>query len=106
MAVYTHHLLKTLAPTTVWSRLSMVKKSVLVHHGVLIDPTLAQEMLKQASATHKKKKSAVFTPQKIAEAFANLGDSDYIVHKLAAVLMLHGGLRRDEICHLTWSDIT
>jgi integrase len=47
----------------------------------------------------------VFTRDELNLAFETLPDATHIHHKLATTLMIHGGLRRDEVTNLTWGDI-
>ena len=88
-----------------FSRLSAVKKILLVEHNCSPDLSLPTALLKRKSETHLPKKSPVFSPVELRATLSLLGDDLHITHKLAVLMMIHGGLRRDEATHLLWGDI-
>ena len=78
-------------------RLSAIKKTLLTKYSIQPDLSLPTSLLKQ----NKKKSHLLSRP-----GVCRFADQDYITHKLAALVMIHGGVRRDEATWLLWGDVT
>ena len=61
--------------------------------------------LKQKSKLHKPKKASVFTREQMDEFLNSAPDNEYLQHKLVALLVIYGGLRKSEAVELLWEDI-
>lgn len=104
---YMKHLLETKSVTSCWTDYSCLKKMIRVNDGVDISKwPMITEVLKQKSATHKKKKAKVFQREEIAKFLKEAPDEEFLEDKLALLLGLHGGLRTEEFLILNIEDIT
>jgi integrase len=98
---------KTLAPTTLWTAFSLVKKYLMLEAQFDIGhaPRIT-DYLKTLSRFHKKKKAPAFTREQVF-AFLRTAPNDgrQLAVKLVLLCGYYAGLRSCEIVALTWEDI-
>lgn len=97
--------LRTLAPTTVRSRLAMIKAVILARDEEHVQVEKTEKLLDQKDRKYVKKKSAVFSKANIDEFYEKAPDQTYLAVKVAASLSIMGALRKCELHDLTLDDI-
>ena len=97
---YFYHSKDRYAASTLWSRLSCIKKN-LVAEGISIDVSQTTAFLKSLSREHKPAKASVFSRAQI-EDFLDRYPQVHV--KLAVLVELCGAMRKVEACSLTFSD--
>ena len=109
IAAYVNERLKGgTAPTTLWARVSAIKKVHVAGHEMphLVGTTA---LLKAKGKAHEKKKAAVFTDAEMKQFLhMSAGDEGYVSNlqmRLSTMLSIHGGLRKSEIFLLKFEDI-
>lgn len=105
---YAKTLAETMRPSTVWSKISMLRKTILAYHSLDLG-----EMATVKAFTHRhemdhpeKKKSAVFTRENVERYLSNASDDAFLATKVALLFGLFGGLRRSELAAITLNDIS
>jgi len=97
---------KIWAPTTLWSKSSMLKKMLLLKNNIDITkyPSVVP-YLKSKSDGYTAKKAKTFEREELEKFVNEAPDDTYLRHKLALGFGLHGGLRCSEYVKLIHSDI-
>ena len=94
------------AASTLWSRVSGIKKCLLAKHGIKIDTELSNAFMKRKSADHRPKQASTFSADDLRRVFASMAESDaFLCHRLAILLQLHGGLRLEEATSILIGDL-
>lgn len=106
MLAYFHKSSKTYAPSTLWSKYSMLKLVIKLEKDIDISKYYKlTSYLKRANDGYKSKKSMVLE-QKDAENFIfNAPDNIYLMTKVATIFGLAGACRREELMKITTDDI-
>ena len=91
------------APSTLWSRLSAVKKHLVAEGLGHVNISQTTAFLKSLSREHKPTKAAVFTRAQIEDF---LDRSGKLHVNLAILIELCGAMRKVEACSLLFSDFT
>lgn len=84
--------------------MSAVKKGLQIS-GIVADDAAATSYLKSVRKSEKPKQSPTLAPGDIVKAFKALSDDDFIHVKLAVLLQIFGGLRREAANSLTIGSI-
>ena len=80
---------KTLAPPTLWSMASMLKKTLLAYHNVNIsDYGKVTPFLKQNQVGYKPKKAKIFTKEQIDKFLLTAPDDDFLMKKVCFYIIL------------------
>ena len=94
------------AASTLWSRVSGIKKCLLAKHGLKVDTELSNAFMKRQSAKHRPKQAATFSSDDLKRVFVSMAESDaFLCHRLAILLQLHGGLRLEEATNILVGDL-
>lgn len=102
---YTSSLLEKLAPTTVRSRLAMLKATIFAHDDVKPVTIKAEKLLDLKDKKYQKKKSEVFTRDEINKFLEQAPDEEFLLAKVIASLGIFGALRKCELHDLTVADL-
>lgn len=97
--------LRTLAPTTVRSRLAMIKAVIAARDEENVEVEKTEKLLDQKDRKYVKKKSSVFSRQNYDDFLEKALDQQYLAVKVAASLSVMGALRKCELHDLTTDDI-
>ena len=82
--VYLDELSKTLASSTLWARYSMLKATLNTYENLDIGIyNSIKAFLKRKSATHKRKKSKVFTASEVSKFCNEAPDEIYLLNKVS-----------------------
>ena len=92
---------KKYAASTLWSRLSAIKKH-LVAEGIDVNLATTTSFLKSLSRHHLPKKASVFSREQLENFFDR---HPRVNVRLATMIELCGAMRKVEACNLTFSDI-
>ena len=80
---------KTLAPPTLWSMASMLKKTLLAYHNVNISNyRKVTPFLKQNQVGYKPKKAKIFTKEQIDKFLLTAPDDDFLMKKVCFYIIL------------------
>ena len=80
---------KTLAPPTLWSMASMLKKTLLAYHNVNISNYgKVTPFLKQNQVGYKPKKAKIFTKEQIDKFLLTAPDDDFLMKKVCFYIIL------------------
>src|SRR5690606_23037957 len=85
-------------------KLSAVKKQLLCQSNITPNLALVTALLKQKSSMYSSRKGPIFNMDDIKTTLPQLDDGHLHI-KLAVIFMIHGGLRREEACRLTFGDV-
>ena len=78
---------KTLAPPTLWSIASMLKKTLLAYHNVNISEYgKVMPFLKQNQVGYKPKKAKIFTKEQIDKFLLMAPDDDFLMKKVCFIV--------------------
>ncbi len=94
-------------PTTLWTSYSCLKKELLIKKNK--DISIFEKLkgyLKALSVTYQKKKVEVFIRKDVEQFLKEAPTEEHLREKLILLFGLFGGLRADELTHLTFEDIT
>lgn len=93
-------------PSTLLSIYSILKKLLLLRKNLDITkyPSIL-DVLKNKLRNHKKKQALTFSTDQIDKFLCEAPDDRYLVKKLVFLLGVFGGMRRSELCALTFEDI-
>ena len=98
LLAYFHELSQTLAPTTLWSRFSMIKSMLKLNDKIDIGKySRLIAFLKKCSVGFESKKSSVFTGDEIRRFFGEAPDDIYLSYKVIAIFGICGACRSDEL---------
>lgn len=97
---------RKVAPSTRWSRYSMLKLMLNNNKGVNIS-TYANLIayLKNQSKGHQSKKSAVFEKAQVVRFLLEADNKQYLVMKVALIIGICGALRRKELTELKYENV-
>jgi integrase len=103
---YFKELSEQYVPSTLWSKFSMLKKTLLIFDKFeLTNWNKISQWLKNQDKYHKRKKATTFSRQEIDLFLEQAPDDSYFIHKLAFLIGLYGGLRIGELGLLNFEDI-
>lgn len=95
-----------LAPSTLWTRYSMLHRTLSIKRGVDIKGfSKLQAFLKSKSSEHCAKKAAVFARGDIDKFLREACDNSWLHVKVVACFSLFGACRKSEIAALTTADV-
>ena len=81
---------KVLAPPTLWSMASMLKKTLLAYHNVNISEYgKVTPFLKQNQVGYKPKKAKIFTKEQIDKFLLTAPDDEYLMKKVVLIIYFH-----------------
>lgn len=106
LLVYMSELSKTMKPSTLWSKYSMVTNVLKVKEnlGNLKFPKTVA-FLKKKSVGFKPKKANVFTSDQISQFMINAPDKEWLLSKVILTFGIFGALRRDDLLRLSINDV-
>ena len=103
--VYFKELSERYAPTSLWSKYSMVRSTLINKDDIDISKFLSlRQFLERQSAGYIKKKSKVFSEEEISKFISFASDCQYLAHKMVTVLGILGACRREEMYKLQITD--
>ncbi|XP_031333961.1 uncharacterized protein LOC116163974 [Photinus pyralis] len=106
MLAYFHNYRRKLAPSSMWTKYSMVKSTLKVYKNVDISKYgKLISYLKNEARTHKPKKAKTLEREHVEKFLTQAPDSKYLMIKVALVMGISGACRCDEITKLTVDDI-
>ncbi|XP_031338472.1 uncharacterized protein LOC116177141 [Photinus pyralis] len=93
-------------PTSLWTKFSMIKKTLLLNKNVNIgNYAKLTQFLKNVSKGHVSKKSSVLTREDILKFLRQAPNHEYLLVKVALIFGIYGGCRRQELCDMLISDV-
>jgi integrase len=107
LLAYFSEIAKQYAATTLWSKFSMLRKTIIAHGGA--DPgELAKvaAFLKRAGDNQTVKKASVFTRSQIEQFIRQASDKDWLHIKVMTLFGLFGACRKSELTALTINDVS
>lgn len=97
---------KIWSSSTLWSKFSMIKSSLLVKNGVDVGKYFkVMAYLKRKSEGYRSKKSKILTHEQVENFLNEAPDEKYLMVKVATIFGLFGACRREELCNLLVEDI-
>ncbi|XP_033224842.1 uncharacterized protein LOC117177887 isoform X2 [Belonocnema kinseyi] len=106
LLTYFNELAEKLAPSTLWSRYSMLKSTLNSNDNVDIAKySKLSAFLKRQATGFVSKKSKTLTSEQIAKFLTEAPDHQYLVTKVALIFGVTGALRKSEMCEITTKDI-
>uniref|UniRef100_A0A1Y1M608 Tyr recombinase domain-containing protein n=1 Tax=Photinus pyralis TaxID=7054 RepID=A0A1Y1M608_PHOPY len=92
--------------STLWSKFSMIKASVLVKNGVDVSKYFKViAFLKRKNEGYSPKKSKTLTFEQVQRFINEAPDEKYLMVKVATIFGIYGACRREELCNLLTEDI-
>lgn len=92
--------------STLWSKFSMIKSSVLVKNGVDVSKYFKViAFLKRKNEGYSPKKSKTLTFEQVQRFINEAPDEKYLMVKVATIFGIYGACRREELCNLLIEDI-
>lgn len=105
LLVYFDEMRKKYAPTSLWSKWSMLRTVIQNKHGIdMAAFGSVKNLLKRHNQGHEKKKSKVFREEDVKKFLSDAPDRIYLAHKVVMILGLSGACRRCEMYNLTTKD--
>lgn len=103
---YFQELSETFSPSSLWSKFSMLKSTLLVCKKIDIrNYNRLEAFMKQNSKGYNPKKSKILSREDVLKFIQDASDDTYLLEKVVLVVGVFGGLRRDELVKLTVDDI-
>lgn len=98
---YFGDLAKTFAPSSLWSKYSMVKKTLIVNKNINIaNYYKLMEYLKQTSKGYKAKKSKILSREDVLKFIYKAPNETFLMKKVALIFGIFGGCRRQELVNM------
>lgn len=105
LLVYFNELAGKYAPTSLWSKWSMLRSVIENKHDIDIKRFGSLKgLLKRKNQGYQKKKAKVFTEDEISKFLNEAPDRHYLAHKMVMVLGISAACRREEMYKLEISD--
>lgn len=96
----------SMSPTSMWSKYSAIKATLLAVDGIALTKTEAvTKFLKRNAETKKKKQAPVFSQEQLMTFVRNADDETELHTKLAVLFQFGGGLRLSETLSLEFRDV-
>ncbi|XP_057327935.1 uncharacterized protein LOC130669182 [Microplitis mediator] len=106
LLVYFNELTKSLKPSTLWSRWSMLKTQLNLKHSINIDTFhKLKTLLKNNGKGFKPKKSKVLSMNQIKTFLNDATDEIYLAMKVILIFGFCGALRSGEYCSIKTYDV-
>lgn len=104
--IYFDHLSKNYAPSTLWSKYSMLRSTIACEHNIDISKyERLRAFLKEKNFGYIRKESKIFTDEEILKFMTEAPDRLYLSHKVFAIMALCGCLRKSEMYEMKLKDI-
>lgn len=104
--VYLKHLSEKYAPSTLWSKYSMLRSMILIENNVDISNyAKVKSFIKQKNIGYEAKKSRVFTEEEVQKFVNDASDIDFLAHKVYTILGLSGCCRKVELYNMKPEDM-
>ncbi|XP_024876593.1 uncharacterized protein LOC112457651 [Temnothorax curvispinosus] len=95
-----------MAPTTLWSRYSMLRAVIEMKQNVDISKYKElRALLKKKTKGHRPKKAKVFTSTNISKFLNDAPDDQYLAMKVVTIMSVCGGCRCNELTNMKRSDV-
>lgn len=83
LLTFFHEILSSIAPTTLWSYLSMLKSTVAKHHNIVIpDYYNLKKFIKRKNESYEPKQAAVLETQNLEKFLVDANDFDWLAIKV------------------------
>ncbi|XP_044594033.1 uncharacterized protein LOC123271707 [Cotesia glomerata] len=106
LLVYFSELSKTLKPSTLWSRWSMLKTEFNLNHSIDINKFhRLKTFMKNNNKGFRPKKSQVFSLSQIKKFLVDASDDIYLAMKVILIFGFCGALRSGEYCSIKTQDV-
>ncbi|CAG5109262.1 Protein of unknown function [Cotesia congregata] len=106
LLVYFKDLFKTLAPSTIWSRWSMLRTMISINQSIEIrNYSRLKTLIKNNAKSHRQKKSKVFSWNEIKKFIDEAPDNGYLIEKVVVIFGITGAMRGGEFPELRVQDV-
>ena len=106
LLLYSENLSKKFSPPTVRSKISMIKKELLINGQRLDSDELVNLHVKRLNTGHICKKAAVFTQKQLEFFLEEALDVEYLMMKFILLIGFFGFSRSGDLWTTIWNDIT
>ncbi|PSN39797.1 hypothetical protein C0J52_19445 [Blattella germanica] len=94
------------APSSLWTKYSMLKKTLLLNNAVDITKfTKLNNYLKETSKGYVTSKSKILSKEDILKFIREAPNEEYLMMKVATVFTIFGGMRRRELVNMLVTDV-
>jgi len=103
---YFGDLAETFSPNSLWSKYSMVKKTLMVNKNINIATYHKLcEYLKQGSKGYQPKKSKVLSREEVLKFIHEAPNKTFLMNKVALIFGVFGGCRRQELVNMLFTHV-
>lgn len=107
LLVYLSEKSKSMKPTTLWSKFSMIKSGLKLKENVDVSKfNKSLAFLKRQSVGYQPTKAKVFTEDEIQRFMVNAPDNEWLLSKVILTLGIYGACRNHDLINLKVEDIT
>lgn len=102
---YINSLVGSIAPTSLWVTLSMIRSHVQVETGEMVKTPTVNAIIKSLCDGYVPKKPSTLTQEQFGQFLLKASDDNFVVQKAIIAIGLSGALRKCEIYNLQLRDV-